>query len=249
MQAASKTTTMMSIFKVLSDELMDRILTFIRCSTTKLTFLNSCNLAQQLYYTSKELRRAFRTLRKPDGSLQAYHGCFVAPCGPHMGHASQHYRAQCCLHPKRLEELRGHNPPYIGLGMPERFKGSIYYECCSPRCPRVIDHDVRTTHTTSFWKQTDSWNVNQICLECGESVAPPVVDVRAHILGFTHADNPAIPTAQKMVYGLGSIVAEMDKDSMIVCNPHHIGVEAHEIPDYTLQTFYDESYEGDSDPP
>ncbi len=239
----------MRLIQLLTNELLDRILVFTRCATNKKAFLNSCKQTRQLYISSSEVERAFRTKRTIDGAVQMFHGCFNGPCGPGMARFNtpdhqcplphRHYRSQCCLHPKQLKEVKQrHDPPY--LLKTGGVEGSIFYQCCSSKCQMILDHDVRTTHTTAFWRKSHvNWNVNRQCRGCGEPVPPSLfVTSNCGLLYFQHTNNSSAPTTTRYAH-----IPIDTLDWMIVSHPHHIGVETKDIPEHRLQTYYDESYD------
>jgi hypothetical protein len=157
-----------------------------------------------MYVTSVEVIRAFRTTVIDDDWIRQVYQCRNGPCGPNtdpLGH-----RAECCFHP-----------------FSDVFTdGKVVYECCSGKCLKELDCDIRTTHITPVYHK---------------KLAPTprlFKHRRARFVCLTgnEATGPTGPVQGREL-------------SQLVCStyffPMHIGEEASEPPDHTLQTRYDMS--------
>jgi hypothetical protein len=218
-------------FYRLTHELMDRIMTYIRCSCDKQTFLESCEFAREMYVTSQEVERAFRTAVIDDDWIREDYQCRNGPCGPNA--SSSLYRAQCCFHP--------FNDEYND--------GAVVYECCSYKCLREARHDIRTTHITTVYHRK-LWEFGRCCTLLQVEGAPcsscmKTVGMMPRFFKYRRArfvclagNSATGPTEHVQGRKLG----------VLRCStyffPMHIGVDISETPKHTLQVPYDSSFNG-----
>jgi hypothetical protein len=244
----------------LSNELLDRIMCFVRCSQNKQVFLESCKLARELYNTSREIQRAFQNEQTLNDALSNAIDCRNGACGRSMLYRSQvvcfypdeqtlndalsnaidcrteayersmRYRSQCCFHPELDTE------------------GTFLYACCSGKCDKVIQHDIRTKYATVVYMREVGFCCDHCgdqllgsqCVGCGGTVGPPPAIDATYIKYYDHyghmtidyAEQDTAPSKQEF-----DIDGDDDITYVTVAYPHHIGAELNEIPDHTLQRF------------
>jgi hypothetical protein len=203
----------------------ERIVTFIRCSYDKQTFLESCKFAREMYGTSPEVERAFRTAVIDDDWIREDYQCRNGPCGPNAN--SSRHRAQCCFHP--------FNDEYTN--------GKVVYECCAGKCLKELKHDIRTTHITTVYhrKLARCCTLLQVegapCSSCAKTVGtmPRLFKYRRARFVCIVGNSATGPTEH----------VQGRKISLLRCStyffPNHIGVEISETPKHTLQARYDSS--------
>jgi hypothetical protein len=202
----------------------DEIVTFIRCSCDKQTFLESCKFARAMYGTSQEVERAFRTEDIEDDWIREDYHCRNGPCGPNAN--SSRHRAQCCFHPFSDEYTNN----------------KVIYECCSYNCQKELTHDIRATHITTVYHRNlcrccTLWQVEgEPCSKCAKTVGrmPRFRYKRARFVCV-----PGTSATGTTEHVQGRQVNSLECSTYFF--PMHIGVEISETPKHTLQAHHDSS--------
>jgi hypothetical protein len=251
----------MTNFDKLTYEILEFILSCLRCSKFKHKFLQACKYTHQLY-NSTQGRLAFRNFNTSGNPLlehiHDFHRCLNGPCGPGTSHPESvhflQFSAQCCFHPEVCEPIQ--LMPWNNTG-----NFGVRYVCCSAMCNRSLQQDIRNTHVTnvSYTKRGFCCNgYNQAegatCRGCSKKVGKGKnfrTTVGPHVTFLYGAAGRTGPTGTQIevpdIYNRhsdGDIIDIVQLGELVwITQPitFHVGIDLKHLQPANTQVFYDET--------